>query len=330
MKELKSDASTNGESMETKPPTTVDETRLKTIEAKLSTLETIFESFDLDKKKPKRVLTPCTKTQNLDEVQANINAIKDELEKLGDLSGLLLSEKDSVTHQLEKISVQIQTIKEEKADKDDVREALMDKADFNTIQNKVSLDQFNATKCDMSKHIVELIQSLSEKEHAWKQTIKDIQRILGSKIDHHDIVPLKMYIKTQIDHLQGQLKGLENMKQETEAAGTRSKYLRNVNCVSCDATAMMRRVEPCQRITKHESFHPIISLKPYLSYKLDAVRNDHRNSFRIYEQKPMGGAIYDPNYLCNRYCGGSHTKFSIYDKVNKCAFLRPCCNNKRF
>lgn len=269
----------------------------------------------------------------MDAVQSNINTIKNELEKLGDLSGLLLSEKDSVAKQLEKISTQIQTIKDEKADKDDVREALMDKADYNTIQNKVSQEELTATKCDMSKHISELINSLTEKEAAWKQTIKDIQRLLGSKMDHHDIAPLKAYIKTQIDHLQGQLRGLEQMKEETEAAGTRSKVLRNVNCISCDVSAVMRRVDPCQGIAKLDSLRPIISLKPYLCYKMDAMKHDHhhaKSSYRMCEQKPIGGAIYDSNYLCNRYCGGHHTKFNIYDRVSKCAFLRPCCNYKRY
>lgn len=323
--------STVNEAPLTKPAITVNEDRLKTIEDKLSNLETVYESLDLDSKKPKQVQTSSAKVEDLDEVQAYINTIKNELEKLGDLSGFLLSEKESVAKQLDKIVTQIQTIKEEKADKDEVREALMDKADYETIQNKVSVEQFNATKSDMSKNIVELIQSLTEKEHAWKETIKDIQRLLGSKIDLHEIIPLKAYIKTQIDHLQGQLKGLEKLKQETEAAGTRSKFLRDVNCVSCDAAAIMRRVEPCQRVTKHETYRPIISLKPYLCYKMDAVRSDHRTGcHRTCEQKPMGGAFYDSNYLCNRYCGGSHTKFSIYDRVAKCAFLRPCCNNKRY
>lgn len=322
----------NKDSTEKKPSTSVDEPRLKAIEEKLSHYETIFASLDLaESNKPKQAQTTPKITQDLDAVQSNINTIKNELEKLGDLSGFLLSEKDSFAKQLEKISNQIQTIKDEKADKDDVREALTNKVDFNTLQNKVSQEQLTATKCDMSKHLSELIDSLTEKEGAWKQTIKDIQRLLGSKVDHHDITPLKAYIKTQIDHLQGQLKGLEKMKEENEAAGTRSKILRNVNCVSCDASAIMQRVDPCQGMAKLDSLRPMISLKPYLCYKLDAMRHSHqKSSFRMCEQRPIGGAVYDPNYLCNRYCGGHHTKFNIYDRVSKCAFLRPCCNYKRY
>lgn len=56
----------------------------------------------------------------------------------------------------------------------------------------------------------------------------DIQREIENKLDKMELTPLRDFVHNKLKMLQERVKALAALKKETEAAGTKSKYLRLV------------------------------------------------------------------------------------------------------
>ena len=66
---------------------------------------------------------------------------------------------------------------------------------------------------------------MSQQETTWHQSLDEIQREIGSKLDKEEFSPLKEFVDNKLKSLQEKLKALSSMRQENEAAGTK-KMLR--------------------------------------------------------------------------------------------------------
>lgn len=271
------------------------------------------------------VTTDSTTNENnvsnteIDAINQTIGILKNYMERLQECCDFLLNEKDMQNERIETISGDLENMKSIKADKDDVTVALMDKADFSQVQKKVSVDQFDATKRDLSKNIVELISKLTEKEENWRKMIDELKDLVANKLDKEDVAPLKEFINEKIMKLQDRLKTLTALKEQAEAAGTRSRFIKNLNCISCNTDAVMR-IDPCPAIAK--SYKLPSYLKPCLTKKLDELRLERKlraasmnlNLNHFEESMKF-------NSSCLRYCGGSHTKFDHISCHNSRGFL---------
>ena len=122
---------------------------------------------------------------------------------------------------------QIELLKTIKADKEDLEDALADKADAQAVNRKVSHDQFDSTCDDLARGLEDAIIKLGQQESIWQQALDEVQREIEGKLDKIEISPLKDFVNDRLKNLQEKLKSLAEMKRESEAAGTK-KMLRQV------------------------------------------------------------------------------------------------------
>lgn len=212
-------------------------------------------------------------------------------------------------------------------DKDEIDELLAEKADYNMLQRKVSVDQFDATKRHLTNGLVEALDKLTEQSKNWQSAFDEIRTMTEDKVGRDELNPLKDYVDSKIHALQERLKALAALRRDPEAAGTRSKYLRQVNCISCDQDVIMRIDEP-SGVTRSEAMPAPSSLKPFLVYELDSIRKQMKDpntrNLRHFEtmtkEKPQLMADGRARKPANRYCGGSHTILTPQDRVQRCKF----------
>lgn len=119
-----------------------------------------------------------------------------------------------------------------KADKEDLEDALADKADAHAVNRKVSHDQFDAACDDLARGLEDAITKLSQQESVWQQALDEVQREIEGKLDKIEISPLKDFVNNRLKTLQDKLKALAEMRRENEAAGTK-KMLRHVQPLFC-------------------------------------------------------------------------------------------------
>ncbi|XP_011702547.1 PREDICTED: glutamine-rich protein 2-like [Wasmannia auropunctata] len=259
-----------------------------------------------------------TDDEEIKNLVAKVQEIEMDMEKIGQAMGKLLDDKEKQETDINALLEQIELLKTVKANKEDLEDALADKADTQTVERKVSYDQFDTACDDLTRGFEEAIDKLTKQESIWQQALDEVQNEISTKMDKVEMTPLKDFVNNKLKSLQEKLKIMIEARREIEAAGTK-KLLRDVQCISCDKDVVMKTEE----ITtfRVEPFPCTTSLKPYLTYKLDQVRKQQkrlphgRNMIQFEaamqeETKKMKAKeelAKTKDHLCNRYCGGSHT-----------------------
>ncbi|XP_076249340.1 uncharacterized protein LOC143188783 [Calliopsis andreniformis] len=269
------------------------------------------------------------RSAELDELVAKIQGIQSEMQKLNQTADRLIDDRENREIHLTALLEQVELLKTIKADREDLEDALADKADAQAINRKVSYDQFDAACDDLAQGLEDAISKLGKQESIWQQALDEVQKEIEGKVDKIEITPLKDFVSTRLKSLQEKLKNVAKMRQEEEAAGTK-KMLRDVQCISCDKNVVMK-MEDINKL-KMEPLPCTVSMKPYLTYELDQVRKQHkrlphsRNMIQFEaalqeEARKQKSARSDTlvktprDHLCNRYCGGSHTVTTPQQRV---------------
>ncbi|KAK9711981.1 protein of unknown function (DUF4795) [Popillia japonica] len=260
--------------------------------------------------------------ETLGELYDKLMGLQSDMENLAETASKLVEDKEDKQRLIEVLTEQVEFLKTVKADKEDLEDALADKADACAINRKVSHDQFDTACDELSKGIEDALGKLTQQEELWQQALNEIQKEIGNKLDRMELGPLRDFVNNKLKMLQQRLKALTALKKETEAAGTK-KFLRNVQCISCDKDVVMRKEMDPSLFPQPYALPPSRSMGPYLAYELDALRKQQKslpnsrnlNHFEnaLHQKTPRPG----DDHICNRYCGGSHTITTPQQRVTR-------------
>ncbi|XP_030754393.1 uncharacterized protein LOC115881156 isoform X2 [Sitophilus oryzae] len=261
-------------------------------------------------------------SHEITELYNKLVALQEDMSTITETAQKLVSEREGRQTTLEVMAEQIELLKTVKADKEDLEDALADKADACQINRKVSHEQFDAAYDELTKALEENLDKLKTQEELWIQSLNDIQKEIGNKLDKMELLPLKDFINAKLKEIQDKVKKISALRQETEAAGAKSKILRNVNCISCDANVIMRKQTDITLFPKPYAMPPTKNPGPYLAYEMDLLRKQQKTIPSTKNLSMFEGALQfakskqaEKDHLCNRYCGGSHTVTTPQQRV---------------
>ncbi|XP_072935816.1 uncharacterized protein [Epargyreus clarus] len=265
--------------------------------------------------------------QALMQLFQTVQDMQEQLKQVHETALQLAAEKEDRQYHMNALLEQIELLKTIKLDREDMVEAMADKADLRMLARKVSHDQFDLACDDLSRGLEHALGKLNMQEALWQQALDDIQREIETKLDKMELSPVKDFFNNKLRQLQENLKQMASLRREAEAAGTKKKILRDVNCISCDANAMMQ-MEAQSTIPAGRPMPANMSLKPYLSYELDAIRKSQATNLpqrnmhdweaidkQMIKKEPQKSKSETDKHLCNRYCGGSHTVTTAAQRV---------------
>nr|XP_003705842.1 PREDICTED: uncharacterized protein LOC100883897 [Megachile rotundata] len=265
----------------------------------------------------------------LDELVSKIQGIQNDMDKLHQTADRLIDDRENREIHLNALLEQVELLKTIKADREDLEDALADKADAQAINRKVSYDQFDAACDDLAQGLEDAISKLGKQESIWQQAMDEVQREIEGKVDKIEMTPLKDFVNTRLKSLQDKVKSVAQMRQDDEAAGAK-KLLKDIQCISCDKNVVMK-TEDTHKF-KPDTLPCTGSMKPYLTYELDQVRKQHRRLPHSRNMLQFEAALQEEarkqkiakadnlvktprDHLCNRYCGGSHTVTTPQQRV---------------
>ena len=181
-----------------------------------------------------------TGSAELDDLVSKIHGIQADMEKLNQTADHLIDDRENREVHLNALLEQVELLKTIKADREDLEDALADKADAQAINRKVSYDQFDAACDDLAQGLEDAIGKLGKQESIWQQSLDEVQREIEGKVDKIEITPLKDFVHTRLKTLQEKLKNVAQMRQEAEAAG--SKKMLRWNCTSIEQRIYLLRL----------------------------------------------------------------------------------------
>ncbi|XP_069354303.1 uncharacterized protein C16orf96-like isoform X1 [Maniola hyperantus] len=286
------------------------------LEYLMKQVNALTQEFSLGKLSPDLIKD----LQGLMTLFQTVQEMQEQLKQVHETALQLAAEKEDRQYHMNALLEQIELLKTIKLDREDMVEAMAEKADLRLLTRKVSHDQFELACDDLSRGLEHAIGKLNVQEALWQQALDDIQREIEMKLDKMELSPVKDFFNTKLKQLQDNLKQMAAMRREVEAAGTKRQLLRDVNCISCDANAVMAMDAPAS-MPAARALPGNFSMKPYLSYELDTIRKaqaanvSQRNMHdwenidkQMTQQKQPQRARSDTGkHICNRYCGGSHT-----------------------
>ncbi|CAD6227384.1 GSCOCG00006154001-RA-CDS, partial [Cotesia congregata] len=195
-----------------------------------------------------------SRSQNCDEdiknLASRILALEQKIQTIDDDRKILIE--------------QIDLLKILKADKEDLEDALTDKADIEILNNNllnyfpilyfsykciprlcsdharsISNDRFDSAIHDLTHSLEAMESKLTEQENTLSDALNTIQQIVDKKLDKVEISPIIDHINDEFQVIQEKFEDLEEERQKNEAAGTK-KILNDVLCISCNKNVMMR------------------------------------------------------------------------------------------
>lgn len=265
-------------------------------------------------------------------MSAQLNDIRGTTVQNSERITTLMMTRDTMAMVTDELGKKLDRLDSVKCDRDEVDEWLAEKADYNLVQRKVSNDHFDATKRELGNGIGELLAKLADHEDGQQQQWVEIRDELKGRPTREDVDALRELLTTRLQAMQEKIRSMDVRRSDPEAAGTKTRFLRDVQCLSCEQSAVMRKEEPTQGVPKTAPMLAFKSLKPQLTYELDRMRKDMaqgaggvgRNMHHfekmygsVASKAAGGGSALEKAHLCARYCGGSHTAISAHDRRAK-------------
>lgn len=245
-------------------------------------------------------------------------------------SALFVS-RDTIINELQELAGKNEQIDESKIDRVECEELLTEKADYNMVLRKVDADHFDAVTGRLKMGISEALEKINDQEIMLVKVLLEMDSKIDNKLEKSDLSVVTDEINVKISSIQGRLRTLAVAEKDSEAAGIRSKYLRDVACLSCQKPVIMKTQESNGFVPKSGGMISSKSNKPQLTYNLDAVRRQMgkmpaERDMHHFEKMMVGTSKQTKNNTgraCLRFCGGSHTLISAEDKFHKTHFERP-------
>ena len=230
------------------------ENRLTDIDLKMINFENEMEILKKDSHDCK---SHEVKQHNNDQCSNKIESLCNLVEKHSDDIIHLFNNREQNHQVLSCVKNQMKLLKESKVDRDDLIVILAEKADHNVVQNKVSIDQFDATKRNISQSLIDISEQITNKETEWQKSLNEMHIMVDTKLDKQEIAPFKNYMKQKVNGIQDRLKTLATLKTDAEAAGTKIEIIKNLKCISCNSEAVMKINE---QFPKTQPFTPCRNL----------------------------------------------------------------------
>lgn len=246
---------------------------------------------------------------------AQLSDFSRRIQRNGDACVQLQLDRDDLLAQSTAVAAQLQLVEHQKIDRAEAEELLAEKADYNLVKRKVSSDQFDAAKRELSHGLSEALAQLAAHESRADDWRLAMHAELSERTTHGELELVRDQLTERLQAHAEKLRALSVVRAEPEAAGTRMRLLRNAKCVSCEQSVVQRREEgalvPC--VPKAQAMR---TKRPQQVFEQDRVRAELNGTGGVtnpgtvnrnlhhFEQMMKGT---DKVHMCERYCGGSHT-----------------------
>ncbi|XP_074107797.1 uncharacterized protein LOC141533038 [Cotesia typhae] len=298
---------------------------IKNLASRILTLEQKIQTIDNNRK-----VSESSHADGIQGLVMKIQEIQHDIEDIRQVGVMVTKEKEKSNILIE----QIDLLKILKADKEDLEDALTDKADIEIVNRKISNDRFDSAIHDLTQSLEAVESKLTEQENTCSDALNTIQQIVDTKLDRVEISSIIECINNEFQVIIEKFEDLEEERQKNEAAGTK-RILNDVLCISCNKNVMMRmdqgpiyknnfishdsnnnkplmRYSP-DRMKKQLKQYPGKNINQFAALMKDTCRKQ-RNQRNMIEKSSK-------DHFCNRYCGGSHTITTAQQRVMRAG---PC------
>ncbi|XP_065519938.1 uncharacterized protein LOC136005971 [Lathamus discolor] len=272
-------------------------TRLEQLLRRYEKLQGLVDSLMSRKKMGKALRQLPGKSQDqevLKRIQAAILQMQGEYEKLNSVMGSLLDDSRQQQEDIEGLLQSVERLEKEKADKEDLKLGMDEKADKGALESKVSRAQFEASLELLKEQNQEVLSRLTGQEQGLHEVQQQLREEMASKLDRLELEPFQQELDDRWKSSLEQLKKMAPPMEADSAAGFRKQLLVDFQCLSCDRQLSMR--VPGSPIPPIPRLPPLV---PRVTGKSQPVPKTEQT-----RREPMAACTYP---TVPRQCGGQCT-----------------------
>ncbi|XP_046960393.1 myosin-9-like [Vanessa cardui] len=250
-------------------------------------------------------------TTAIAELNFSFNNLQIDFDATNQKQKELRENQDMFSSDLTSLWKQIEILRGTKSDRDEVADALRDKAGIGALNGLVTQQQFDAVRGDFEKRIAASYDKFNNQEIIWQKAIDDLLRELNEKAGLEQIASLRDDINTNLQKLRNKVHAMMEIVGEPRSAATTKKIIRDTACLSCASPAQMDMIEP-------NLIPPLPALPSKRSPAIEADNftkpKEDGDRVLCYPGRPIQHPRDPRSHYCQRYCGGSHT---VVDNTSK-------------
>ncbi|KPJ11447.1 Glutamine-rich protein 2 [Papilio machaon] len=237
-------------------------------------------------------------TEVVAELNTKLGFVQEDIDRAAVNQKELLEMQNALHVELRGLWQEIEVLREVKPDRDEVVDALRDKAGLKALNGLVSQNHFDAVRGDFQKSVAAAYDKFNNQEIVWQKAIDDIYRELSEKADLVQLNSLSNDIDNKLKILNSRAQLIMDILGEPVAAATTKKLFRDSACLSCSTPAHMETTET-DTIPKLPEFP-----KPAQKV-LDIEKTSKPAEENVcIPGRPIPHALDPRSEFCKRYCGG--------------------------
>ncbi|CAH1644360.1 unnamed protein product [Spodoptera littoralis] len=243
-------------------------------------------------------------TAAVTELNSHFTALQVDFENMLVRQKDLKDSQNSVAFDLENLWKEIEMLRDTKSDREEVTDALRDKAGIGELNGLVSLPQFDAVRGEIEKRIGAAYDKFNNQETVWQKAIDDLIRDLNEKADIIQVESLRDEIAKYINKMKERMQFIEDIVGDPKSAMLSKKLFRDAACLSCGSPAHMDQEEPFSipALPKFPS-----NRQPGEGAEAETTTKGGGDHEICYKDFVIPHPRDPRSHICQRYCGGSHT-----------------------
>ncbi|KAJ2937490.1 hypothetical protein O0L34_g17534 [Tuta absoluta] len=206
-------------------------------------------------------------------------------------------------NELKSLVEAVESMQEQKADRDEVLDGLRDKADSLRLQGLLTEEEFQLQREKLEMRIQMCYDKFRRQDAVWMQVVDDFSELIHTKAEMSALEGVRDTAQEQLQDLHWKAESIAKMLGDPKAAILIRKLAKDALCAVCRVPALMEPLEPIHPM-ELPAARPLPPPPP-----TPPDSQDGKICYREFDMKDVIGpevARVEP-HMCNRWTGGSHT-----------------------
>ncbi|KPJ04656.1 hypothetical protein RR46_03267 [Papilio xuthus] len=151
-----------------------------------------------------------------------------------------------LSDELRNLVESVEMLRDQKSDRDEVLDALRDKADISRLAGLLTEEKFAEARAELERMLDICQDKFKRQDKTWIRALEDIERALETKAGQTELMSGRQDVETRLQELHDLLQRLEEQLGDPIAALLMRRLGRGAVCGACGTSALMTPGVPAQ------------------------------------------------------------------------------------
>ena len=222
----------------------------------------------------------------IERMEKDIFSLQNQDKEISKRIDGLRNDADKRDVKLANLSIDIENLKNVKADKSDLDMLQTTKADKTDLNMKVSRNDFDEAFADLSEQMNDLIVQVANQEKLANEMFRQNEEAMSNKLEQGDLAPFQINLENRLLSLKKLLEKTKHAEgdanvQESEYSALARKPMLGYKCVTCDKVTYPMPGDPVASIPMSGTMPHLATIRPFTTFDISGIRQAKSKYFCV-------------------------------------------------